>query len=345
MSEDRGGSIGAHPKLGIGLAILQGVGALNLLLYPGVFLASVMGLSGSGPKEVSAGVWLWKAFLLASFVYPLLWAVLWGCSWLAFRKGKGVLAMALSLPPALVSVTGGAFFVWQMLVGQAAVKKMVADNDAEMRGANPLVAGIFAFDSGRLPWAQLEKEIATADASLLSKPAGLYGTPLRLSLVESRLMQTLDFAQTRPHCLEAARLLISRGATLSAEEEALQEDIVWMAGVLRQGITLPDRSAEKENPLVWVILSGSEEAPMAAIEAVRRDPSLLHKATRSYGTPLAVALLLRNRGPRADGLLYSMLSKGARLSETERNVPSLVQAFEQQLSLHPTLKEKYASQP
>jgi hypothetical protein len=89
----------------VALAVLQAVGALSLLVYPGVLAAVAMGMEAPATGWGDQVVQLLMYFLCA---YPLVWIALWVGSWMAIRRGRTVLALLLSLPPALALVLGGA---------------------------------------------------------------------------------------------------------------------------------------------------------------------------------------------------------------------------------------------
>ena len=89
----------------VALVVLQVVGALSLLVYPGVLAAVAMGMEAPATGWGDQVVQLLMYFLCA---YPLVWITLWVGSWMAIRRGRTVLALLLSLPPALALVLGGA---------------------------------------------------------------------------------------------------------------------------------------------------------------------------------------------------------------------------------------------
>jgi hypothetical protein len=89
----------------VALVVLQAVGALSLLVYPGVLAAVAMGMEAPATGWGDQVVQFLMYFLCT---YPLVWIALWVGSWMAIRRGRTVLAFVLSLPPALALVVGGA---------------------------------------------------------------------------------------------------------------------------------------------------------------------------------------------------------------------------------------------
>jgi len=89
----------------VALVVLQAVGALSLLVYPGVLAAVAMGMEAPATGWGDQLVQLLMYFLCA---YPLVWIALWVGSWIAIRRRRTVLAIVLSLPPALALVLAGA---------------------------------------------------------------------------------------------------------------------------------------------------------------------------------------------------------------------------------------------
>jgi hypothetical protein len=342
------------------LVLLQATGALTLLLYPGVLIASVMSLAADRGPALSAV----RVLLLLSFVYPLVWAALWFLSWRALRRERTLLAFALSAPPALFSVAGalalfasGLYTTWlqtQFLRGQAV-------DVEELRKEHALAAELTAFDQGRGSWRSVQKAIADAPPELLSRtyklpPLNIPGvrierppgappepeiqrSPLALVLRASRLAPFFETSKARAHFLDAARLLIERGAQLSHEEQQ-DAQLVWMAGIAAKGTRLPDPAAERENPLVWKIVTRAPNDVSGASQEIHnaghRERELLTRPTSTYGSPLHAAFVC-NRQNEASSLVYA----GALLSDEERKQPALVASFERLLAANDFLKPRY----
>jgi hypothetical protein len=308
---------------------------LTIALYPMAFLASMMSLGAMTPSTPFEN----RALMIGILIYPLLWVVMWGLSWWAVRSGRSTLAMMLSAPPALVFALLAAFVAFYFLQWG---REMVQDSKAysarieNVRRQNPLAGEILAFEENKTTWPALQNAISGADTASLSKPVEIpevafpgmaprHETPLGEALIASMLVSSFDSSKARPHFLEAARLLIGRGAKLSAEEESKEGfSLVWMADVVGKGTELPDRKAETENPLVWRIMTASvidDIAVSSAIyDAAHHQPELLNRPTTTYGTPVRAALL---RGFRE--CVRTLVANGGHLSDLERKVPGVAE--------------------
>jgi hypothetical protein len=323
------------------LLVMQGVGAVTLLFYPGVFLATIMAIGSQREGDTGLMALIALILLVASVAYPVIWAVLWWSSWRALRRGEARRALVLSAPPAALTLIGVvATMVFTLLAGLG-----VGDRDEAplARQQNPLAASIIEFPNGSLNWRELQDEIRNADPALLSKEVQFRGTPLRIALRRTKLASSLDSSLAPRHSLEIVRLLIARGAKLSAEELEADPDAVWVAQTIERGVMLPDRGAAHENPLVWTIVTAraqNEEPPLeAAIEsAAAKDRALLTRVTRAYGTPLRAALLRKfNRAAE------QLIARGATLSAPEANTLSVARQLDTLLaeSSNPQLRDVY----
>jgi hypothetical protein len=302
------------------LLALQGVGAVTLVFYPGVVLATIMAVaSQEGGDDAGFAAWIGYILLVASCAYPLIWAALWWSSWRALRRGEARRALVLSAPPAAIALIG---IVGTTIVGLLASMGIGDRREALLaRQQNPLAAHIIEFPDGSLNWRQMQDEIRNADPELLSQEVEYYGTPLRIALGATNLASSLDSSAAPRHSIEIVRLLLARGATLSDVEIETDAGAVWAAQSIEGGVTLPDSGAAQENPLVWTIVTvGAQDEPSleTAIEsAAAKDRALLTRSTRAYGTPLRAALL--RKFDRAAELL---ITRGATLSATEADTPS-----------------------
>ena len=346
------------------LVVLQILGALSLLIYPGILLANVMSLAA--PPSPNPGLLdaLVKGLLWVMLGYPLIWIVLWWLSWRVLRRGSTTLAFVLSTPPALffaalgVVLLGGSFYGASMMRDYEASRSRVGQVVAAQ---NALAGSLLLYETEDVSWDALRSAIESADDTQLNTPVtvpmaeipGLEVTtfeavaikpqsPLALALKHSNLDRSYDTATAQARFLEAARLMIGRGARLSEEEGRTDVRLAWMAEVLPRGVALPDPRAEQENVLVVRIMSadGSNEAEVSNLihEYSRTRPELLMRATTTYGTPLRAALI-RNATHHIESLLYT----GALLSDAERAIPSVAYALEQFLA-HPvntTFRERH----
>jgi hypothetical protein len=167
---------------------------------------------------------------------------------------------------------------------------------------------------------------------------------LRIALRSTHLASSLDSSLAPRHSLEIVRLLLARGAKLSADELETDPDTVWVARAIERGVTLPDRAAAQENPLVWTIVTAraqDERSLEAAIEsAAASDRALLSRVTPAYGTPLRAALLRKfNRAAEI------LIARGATLSAMEADTPSVARQLDALFaeSSNPQLRDVYES--
>lgn len=344
--------MGVHPR--VQLLLLIALGACSLVHYPGVLVASVMAL-GSGGSGVSAFDLLLKAFFVGTLVYPALWLLLWVFAWRAHRAGRTSKALLLSSPPAVVAV------VLFLLLGIGDVVGTFVDEGddggsqrqiAAARQQSGLGAAIVEFVYDDISWSDLQKAIATAPAEELSKPIALppFGavidtpqvrpeSPLAMVLDRSFLGLWFDAAQARPHFIDAARLLMQRGATLSPDEVAEDARLVFLADAVARHVPLPDPRAYEESPIADAIMTARKEETARLDErireAAREDPRLLTRVSSSYGSPLHVAIV-REMEETIGTLIYN----GAVLAPAERQVPSLARRLDEILK-NALYRERY----
>jgi hypothetical protein len=227
------------------LLFMQIAGAVTLLAYPGVLIASFMALGGE--SGTSSGLWtaLASVLLVGSLLYPVIWGVLWFFSWRAFKRGRPKLAALLSAPPLLVL----AAFVGLLMAGRVyeswrgpGFRPNQAKEFKRVEAINPLLADAMRYENGELLYTDLEAAIRRANKQQLSTavqarrvdapgiipPRGPDGlpvtmvtrTPLGFMLEHSVFGPGADYdpANTRPHFVEFVLLMVARGATLAPEE-------------------------------------------------------------------------------------------------------------------------------
>lgn len=337
----------------IALFLVQAGGALGLLAYPGVLLATVMAVAAPG-QGLRAN--LVRGALSLVLLYPVAWGVLFWASWRALGRGRPALALALSAPPLAATLIGAALLASSSHRAASIVKEYAAGEVLEARrveAESGLAGALLLFERRELSREALLEAVRTADMSELSRPVerrpvAVPGvtvtrsasapadpvrrtTPLAIALGRSALAKNLATVEPDP-LLEAARALLERGARLSGNEEAAEPRLVWLAQVVARETVLPDRRAEAENSLVWAIVTaapGEEPRVASAIyAAARREPELLRRPTTTYGTPLRAALLV-GRNDRARDLLRN----GALLSGEERLIPSVAGDLDRFLAL------------
>jgi hypothetical protein len=226
------------------LLFMQIAGAVTLLAYPGVLVASIMALGGESGTSSGLMTAVASVLLVGSLLYPVIWGVLWFASWRAFNRGRPKLAALLSAPPLLVL----AAFVGLMMAGRVyegwrgpGYLPNQAKEFERVEAINPLLAAAMRYENGELLYTDLDAAIRRADKQHLSTavqlrrvdrsgvpiprvPIGperiLKRTPLGFLLERSVFDPGADYdpANTRPHFVEFARLMVARGATLAPEE-------------------------------------------------------------------------------------------------------------------------------
>lgn len=327
--------------------ILQGLGALTLFAYPGVFLAGIMSFAAS--DDASGPVALaWKALLAASFVYPLIWVLLWWLSWRALRQNRHRRALLLSSPPALIAAAGLVLTAGLNIFGTAGEYSATAEIEHATK-QNALAGALLSFRAGVISAKELHAAVQRADAADLSRPVDpppdappVFGrrSPLAIALASTGLRMEVPLAAPNDGFVEATRLMMARGAQLSPQEIAEAPDLVWLAEVIAAGTPLPDNGVQQENPVAWVVLTATSENVQYVADDIRQAVgerrTLLSTPTRTYGTPLRIALT--QPSTRAAGAL---ISEGALLGASEHEIPSLSFQLHELLREHPYLRSQY----
>lgn len=225
---------------------MQIAGAVTLLAYPGVLIASFMALGGESGTSSGSVTAVASVLLVGSLLYPVIWGVLWFSSWRAFRRGRPKLAALLSAPPLLVlaafaglMMAGSAYEAWR---GHGYLPNQ-GKEFARVEAINPLLAAAMRYENWELSYADFDAAIRRADRQQLTtavqlRSAGDPGvirprvpngspepivkrTPLGFMLERSVFGPggpDYDPAKARPHFVEFARLMVARGATLAPEE-------------------------------------------------------------------------------------------------------------------------------
>lgn len=231
---------------------MQIAGAVTLLAYPGVLIASFMSLGGESRSSSGLATAVASVLLVGSLLYPVIWGVLWFLSWRAFKRGRPKLAALLSAPPLLCL----AAFVGLLMAGRVyegwvgrGDRAYPAKELARVEAINPLLADTMRFENGELSFDDFNAAIRRADRQHLStavelRNAGIPGVnmPLKVNQPQPILKRTplgfllersvfgpggpdFDPAQARPGYVEFARLMVARGATLAPEEIKDNADI------------------------------------------------------------------------------------------------------------------------
>jgi hypothetical protein len=327
--------------------ILQALGAITLFAYPGVFLAGIMSFAASGDASGPAGL-VWMAFLAASFVYPLIWVLLWWLSWRALRQNRPRRAVLLSSPPALIAAAGLLLTGALNMFGTAGEYSPRAEIEHATK-QNAVVGALLSFRADVISAKELHEAIQRADAADLSRPVDpspntplwlRLRSPLAIALESTGLGMDVPLRAVNDGFVEAARLMRARGAQLSSQEIAKAPDLVWLVEVIAARTQLPDNGAQQENPVAWVVLTTTDKNEQYVTEHIRQGlgerRALLSTPTRTYGTPLRIALTR----PITDAA-RALISEGALLSASEHEIPSLSYQLHELLGEHPYLRDRY----
>jgi hypothetical protein len=231
------------------LLLMQIAGAVTLLAYPMVLVASLMSLAAEPGEASGLATASMRLLFAASLAYPVIWGLLWFASWRAFKRGRPVLAALLSAPPLLIlasfaglMVFGSAYEAWTGR-GYSAEQTKEAERVA---ATSPLLAAAMRFDNWESSWPEFEAAINGADRQQLTTAVRLrlvampevkgtrvpgapdpivMRTPLGFILERSSPGSDYDLTTARPNFVDAARLMIARGATLAPEEIAQNPQI------------------------------------------------------------------------------------------------------------------------
>jgi hypothetical protein len=305
----------------IGLVLLQSAGALSIVPWPAILVASVMSLAAyrapDAPRFTATSI----LFLLAP-LYPALFFWLYMSSWRALGAGAVSRAFTLStIPLILCLVAAGAWYLSERTPRDGGT--VAQEIRAKIAPVNPLVWTLLcAGGSRRLPRPPLvtvEQALLAIQASnKLNVPAPPYGTPLQTAL--ANLCYGFDGSPCDGRQQDLARLvsaLVARGARLS-ELESGEIENVWR---LRLSKFEGPVTTGMENPLTWRIVK--QAAGDQGLTLGDRDIPLLNLPSRLHGTPLFAALLTRQNALAAD-----LVKKGARLSPEEEDNPAIVKALQ-----------------
>jgi hypothetical protein len=88
------------------LIVMQLAGAISIVPYPAVFLASIMQIAGSTEHASIFGIAIAVVLSVCMLLYPVIWVVLWFHSWKAFKDGQWKRAAWLSAPPLVMLAAG-----------------------------------------------------------------------------------------------------------------------------------------------------------------------------------------------------------------------------------------------
>jgi hypothetical protein len=237
---------------------MQIAGALTLLAYPGVLIASIMSFAGEPGDASGIATAVMRVLFVGVMLYPVIWGLLWFWSWRAFNRGRPGLAALLSAPPLLPLAAFAGLMVFSRAYESVVGRGYSAEQTREAKrveAINPLMAAAMRFDNWESSWPELEAAIKSADRQQLTTavqllpvdmpemrvtrkpnapPDSIVRTPLGFILERTNPGSDYDLTIARPHFVDAARLMIARGATLAPEEIAYEPVIRGMLEAIKR---------------------------------------------------------------------------------------------------------------
>jgi hypothetical protein len=298
-----------------GLILLQLVGALSILAYPGVLIANIMAIAAPGHTFRSSLPWV----LLS--LYPVVWIALDVFAWRAMGRGAVGLAFGLSSIPAMACL---------LFVGVLGVSWI------------GFLFGTAGIGKGGL-------HVTTYP----STPAE--GSPLSLALdqlsvsLDGTLNGNIQLQQDR---VRLVRTLVAKGVHLDTDEAtnlrktwvlrralydgpvttATENPLVWR-------IVTHDRGdSTRFNPLTDK-LPPRRDGPAAFVLKEDEIP-LLNRSTRLHGTPLYAALL-----DNAIDVCSVIIKAGGRLSAEEEHDAAAMAALQDVFEREPGVRLAYSGAP
>jgi hypothetical protein len=131
------------------LLLMQIAGAVTLLAYPMVLVASLMSLAAEPSGASGLVTALMRLLFAASLAYPVIWGVLWFASWRAFKRGRPVLAALLSAPPLLILASFAGLMAFSSAYGAWTGRGYSAELTKEadrVAATDPLMAAAMRFE-------------------------------------------------------------------------------------------------------------------------------------------------------------------------------------------------------
>lgn len=340
-----------------GLLLLQAVGALSILAYPAVLIASIMSIAAPGHTFRRSLLWV----LLS--LYPLVWIVLDVFAWRAMARGAIRLAFGLSSIPVLACLLVVGIYVFSWIgflfgvvgVGKGGLRVDTYPSTNLLLDSISRAAQDTQTQSG--PSGAVEQALRDIDANptLVNVSTPADGSPLNVAL--GKLFISLDGTingdiQLQQDRIRLVRALVAHGGHLN-KDEATDLRKTWL---LRRALYDGPVTTATENPLVWRIVTHDRGNsilfnPFTDKVPPRRDGPghfflkedelpLLNRATRLHGTPLYVALL-----DNAMDVCSVIINAGGRLSAEEENDPAAIAALQGVFEREADLRLTYSGAP
>ena len=311
-----------------GLIAIQAVGALSLLPYPFIILASVASMAAPGQTVLGALPYI---FLSA---YPAIFIGLYVLAWRALAGGAVGTAFALSLVPIACYACGAVFYIFGSRL-EAGFSKAAGETRAQVEPINPVLwkvrcAGGRQTDGPVVSVDDAIKEIDKYPA-LVNLPVPPYGTPLKAALLNLSIGADGTMSGKQEDLVRLVRVLVAHGAQLSIDERS----DLWRSWELRRALFDGPVTTESENPLVWRIVKRdtSSRAPFAIS---KEELPLVNQPTKLHGTPMYAVLLTK------DVYIFPELVRaGARLSPEEEEDPAAVKSLEEMFDRRPESRAVY----
>ena len=313
------------------LILLQTVGALSVLPYPFVLLATVMSVAAPGHNSANALPWV----LLC--IYPLVWIVLYVFSWRAMARGAVRLAFGISSIPLFDCLLLFGIFVFSW-IGFGLGMMGVGPGGLHSVTIRPQPIRNALMDSILL--ASQNAQLAPAQAALISRAFhDIDAHPELVNVSDPVYRSRLNVAvgdlsikvdgtisgdvQRQSDQLRLVRALAARGGHFNSEEAADLHK-TWK---LRRALWDGPVTTAVENPLVWrIVTHGGDPRPFRALtdkwppvgngslpfDLKEEDLALLNRPTRLHGTPLYASLL-----DNAFDVSVVLIKAGGRLSAGE----------------------------
>src|SRR5579872_3823773 len=209
-----------------GLILLQVVGAIALIPWPAVVVASVMSLAAERPAGAPRFTPVSILFLLAP-LYPAIWVGLDLWSWRALRNGSAARAFALSSVPLLLAMVASGVWYWSDGSVRDYRKTEARKVQEEVEAKNPLVWTLLCAGGSRrlaaAPHVTVDQALqAIAASERINGGVPHYGTPLQTAL--KNLCYRFDGTPCDGHQRDLGRLvhaLVNRGAQLAPAERTV----------------------------------------------------------------------------------------------------------------------------
>jgi hypothetical protein len=310
-----------------GLIAIQAVGALSLLPYPFIILASVMSIAAPGQTVLGALPYI---FLSA---YPAIFIGLYVLAWRALAGGAVGTAFALSMVPIACYACGAVFYIFgSRLEG---FSKADGEARAQVEPINPVLWKVRCAGGHQTggPVVSVDDAVKEIDKypALVNLPVPPYGTPLKAALLNLSIGTDGTLSSKQADLVRLVRFLVAHGAQLSIDERS----DLWRSWQLRRALFEGPVTTESENPLVWRILK-RDTSSREPFVITTEELALVNQPTRIHGTPMYAVLLTK------DVYIFPELVRaGARLSAEEESDPAAAKSLEEMFERRPESRGMY----